>query len=243
MLLTGRATVRLARLEGLAKPTATARLNRAHLKAEFSGRYSSAAPGTVVDQTPRAGTRVKQGSTVLVVLSRGPRPIEVPSVTRQSENAATGRLHRLNLTVKVTPVPAPGTTPGIVVGQSPSAGHHLHPHATVALSVAEVPKWQSVTSFSGSGSGQSAPFHIRGTQWRVVYTMTYQGTCDFVFFCYGPSAHVIGIGSANPTDTSFDLSDGGTQTRVFKTGTGRYQIAIKPGLDSARWSIEVDDWY
>jgi hypothetical protein len=108
------------------------------------------------------------------------------------------------------------------------------------LLVAEVPSWRDVTSFSGSDAGQSVPFKIRGTQWRIVYTMSYQGTCNFVLFCNGPSAQVLGGGSTN---TSFDLSDGGAQTRVLKTGAGVYQIAVKAGWDSARWSITVQDWY
>ena len=71
--------------------------------------------------------------------------------------------------------------------------------------------------------------------------MSYDGTCDFVFVCNGPSAQVIGVGT-NSTDQSFDLSDGDSQTRVFKTGAGQYQVAIKPGWDAARWSITVEDW-
>jgi hypothetical protein len=126
-----------------------------------------------------------------------------------------------------------------VTGESPPAGGHRPPHSTVTLFVAEQPIWRSVTSFSG---GQSVPFQIRGSQWRIVYQMSYQGTCNFVFFCNGPSAQVIGIGSGS-TDQSFDLSDGGSQTRVFKSGPGRYQIVVKPGWDSAQWSITVEDWF
>jgi len=52
---------------------------------------------------------------------------------------------------------------------------------------------------------------------------------------------VIGVGTSS-TDQSFDLNDGDSQTQVLKTGPGRYQIAIKPGWDNARWSITVEDW-
>ncbi len=72
--------------------------------------------------------------------------------------------------------------------------------------------------------------------------MSYDGTCDFVFFCNGPSAQVLGLGT-DSTDQSFDLNDGSSETRVFKTGSGLYQINIKSGWDSARWSIEVEDWF
>jgi len=30
---------------------------------------------------------------------------------------------------------------------------------------------------------------------------------------------------------------------VFKTGPGIYQIQIQPGIDNARWSFTVEDWY
>jgi hypothetical protein len=30
---------------------------------------------------------------------------------------------------------------------------------------------------------------------------------------------------------------------VFKSGPGIYQIQIQSGLDSARWSFTVEDWY
>ena len=71
--------------------------------------------------------------------------------------------------------------------------------------------------------------------------MSYDGTCDFVLFCNGPGAQVLGL-ETDSTDQSFDLGDGSSETRVFKTGPGLYQINIKSGWDSARWSIEVEDW-
>ncbi len=129
----------------------------------------------------------------------------------------------------------------MVTGQSTAAGHHLSVHSTVTLSVAETPTWKSVTSFSGTGGTHSIPFHIRGSQWRIVYSMSYDGTCDFVLFCDGPTAQVLGVG-ANSTDMSFGLNEGDSETRAFDAGPGEYQIAIKAGLDAARWSITVQDW-
>ena len=64
-----------------------------------------------------------------------------------------------------------------------------------------------------------------------------------MFFCNGPSAQVLGVGARRATDVSFGLSDGCTQTRVFETGPGSYKLAIKAGWDSARWSVQVKDWF
>jgi eukaryotic-like serine/threonine-protein kinase len=240
IILTARPSVAMPRLHG-DKVAVAATLRHAHLTADFSQRYDEhAKPGTVVDQTPSMGTRIKEGSTVDVVLSKGPRPIPVPSLTGKSQGDATQRLHAINLNASIDPVPAPGTHPGVVTRQSPGAGHHLHQHQTVTLFVAETPRWRSVTSFSGEGGGESTTFKIQGSQWRVVYQMTYDGTCDFVFsfLCDGPSAHVIGH-----HNDSFGMDDGTGKTKVFDGGPGLYQIQIQPGLDNARWSFTVEDWY
>ncbi len=239
--LTAGPTVAVPQLHGLTKRAVNAKLRHLHLRADFDTQFARARVGTVVGQTPGVGTRVKQDSAIQVELSKGPRPVEIPSLKGASSSAAVAHLHRMALEAKLTYVAAPGTAPGIVTGQAPTAGGHKPPHSTVTLFVAETPTWRYVTSFTGEGSGHSVAFQIRGSQWRVVYHMSYDGTCDFVFVCNGPSAQVIGVGT-NSTDQSFDLSDGDSQTRVFKTGAGQYQVAIKPGWDAARWSITVEDW-
>jgi serine/threonine-protein kinase len=242
IVLTAGPTVRVPQLRGLSREKVNTKLRQLHLRADFIKRFSSARPDTVVAQTPAVGTRVKQDSAIQLAVSKGPRPVEVPSLKGSSSSAAVARLHRASLKAKLVYVAAPGTTPGIVTGQSPVAGEHRPPHSTITVSVAETPTWRYLTAFSGEGAERSVPFKIRGSQWRIVYQMSYDGTCDFVFVCNGPSAQVIGVGTSS-TDQSFDLSDGDGQTRVFKTGAGQYQIAIHPGWDAARWSITVEDWF
>jgi serine/threonine-protein kinase len=242
IVLTAGPTVRVPRLGGLTKGAAGAKLRHLHLRAEFAQQFARARAGTVVAQTPAVGTKVKQDSAIQVVLSKGPRPVEVPSLKGTAAGAAVARLHHGALNAKLTYVAAPGVAPGIVTGQSPAAGGHRPPHSVVNLFVAEKPSWRYVTSFAGEGGGHPASFTIRGSQWRIVYRMSYDGTCDFVLFCNGPSAKVVGVGTGS-TDQSFDLSDGDSQARVFKGGPGRYQIGIQAGWDNARWSITVQDWF
>ncbi len=239
--LTAGPTVAVPRLHGLSRGAVDAKLRHLHLRAEFAKQFSAARFNTVVGQTPGLGTRVKQDSAIQVVLSKGPRPVEVPSLKGSSSSAALTHLHGISLDAKRTYVVAPGIAPGIVTGQSPRAGEHVRPHSTVKLFVAETPSWHGVRSFAGEGSGRTVAFTIRGSQWRIVYQMSYSGTCDFVVFCNGPSARVTSVGSGS-TDQSFDLNDGDSQTRVFKTGAGQYQIAITPGWDDARWSVTIQDW-
>ena len=83
---------------------------------------------------------------------------------------------------------------------------------------------------------------VRGTRWRIVYTMGFQGTCTFIFFCSGPQAEVDNVRSGATVDT-FGLSDGGRQTRTFTTGAGAYDLTVSPGDDTARWQVWVEDYY
>jgi hypothetical protein len=66
--------------------------------------------------------------------------------------------------------------------------------------------------------------------------------CAFVFFCMGPTAHVVNSDEATTVST-FDLNAGSDQIRTFDAGPGVYQIEVAPGDDSARWSIQVQDYY
>ena len=240
--LTAPATVALPSLHGLTARQVTAKLNRLHLHVTFAHRYNRARPGTAFAQSPSAGARVKTTATVSVTISKGPAPIKVPQLSGQSASSASSTLHHLGLNAGVTNVPGNGAAPGTVTRQSPAAGRQLKARDTVELFVAEAPTWRTITSFSADGGGHSVPFQIKGAQWRIVYSMSYDGTCDFVFFCEGPSAQVLGLGS-DTTDQSFGLHGGSSETRVFKTGPGEYQINISSGLDSARWSIAVEDWF
>ena len=234
--------VRVPKLHGLKQTAVMTKLERAHLVGSFSQSYDKAKRGTVIGQSPGALARVKQGSTIDVVLSRGPRPVEVPQLVGQAESDAEALLEHLGLNATANQVAAPGAQPGTVTKQSPPARQLLAPHGRVTLSVAEVPQWRAVTSFSGEGLGRSVPFRIRGSEWRMVYGMRYDGMCTFIFWCSGPSAQATRL-SNGWNANSFSLNTGEDQTRVFQTGPGIYQVQITPGSDTAFWTVEVEDYY
>jgi serine/threonine-protein kinase len=236
------ARVRVPQLHGLGESAARARVRHGKLRPVFASTHDSARRGTAISQRPAAGARVSEGSTVRIVLSLGPPPVPVPKLVGQTASSAQSKLHSLGLRAALSVVPAPGTQPGIVTSQTPRAGKSVPAHGRVALDVAETPSWHEVTSFSGSDSGSSVPFRIQGSQWRVMYRMSYAGTCTFIFICNGPSAQVQQLrgGSAS---AGFDLNEGDHQTRTFQSGPGVYQVSITPGSDNAQWSVEIDDYY
>ena len=229
-------------LQGMTKGRIIATAHRDGFHAAFSGRYSNGPRSTAIGQNPAPGTRVGDGATVQVVLSRGPRPVPVPSLLGESSSSAETTLSGLKLRADVTQVPAPGAATGTITHQSPSAGTGVAPGSTVSLWAAEPPQLRPVTSFSSDGNGRSVPFRIRGSRWEITYGMGFQGTCTFIFFCSGPSATVINLGNGSTVD-EFHLGEGSSENRIFKSGPGVYQITVSPGDDTADWRIHVDDYY
>jgi hypothetical protein len=72
--------------------------------------------------------------------------------------------------------------------------------------------------------------------------MGFQGTCTWILFCDGPTAHVINTATGQAV-SAFGLNDGSGQTETFSTGPGTYEIRVTPGGDTAKWSVHVEDWF
>ncbi len=234
--------VKVPNLRGMNRTRVSETVRHAGLRTSFSRSYNPAPLDTAISQAPAPGRNVRDGTTVRVLLSAGPAPVPVPRLVGLSAAAARAQLSRERLRASITEVPAPLASTGTVVRAVPPAGTKLLPGASVALSVAQAPRWRPLTSFAGQGSGRSVPFRIRGRMWQVVYSMAYRGTCTFVLFCSGPSAVVKRVNDGVTTD-SFSLDEGTGRTREVKTAPGVYEIAISPGSDTAKWSLQVQDRY
>ncbi len=92
------------------------------------------AAGHVLIQRPRAGTLVKRGVAVTVIMSRGPQRILVPKVLGSSPQAAQVTLTAAGLTVgRTINVYSETGAPGIVVAQEPSGGSRTERDAAVDL--------------------------------------------------------------------------------------------------------------
>ena len=108
--------------------------------------------GTVIKQNPAAGTSVKAGTTVYLVVSGG--GVQVPNEIGQTLQAAQGALQADGLTYTIKYVPATGdTTPGTVIGMSPNPGTVVPTGTSITLRVAQ----QATSSPPSSGPPSSGP--------------------------------------------------------------------------------------
>ncbi len=125
-------------LFGLSEQEAEALLTDQGLRLEWSEegeRFDEQVPaGHVLIQRPRAGTLVKRGVAVTVILSRGPQRIEVPAVVGTALQAAQVTLTAAGLTVgRTINVFSDLGGPGTVVAQDPAGGTRAERDATVDL--------------------------------------------------------------------------------------------------------------
>jgi eukaryotic-like serine/threonine-protein kinase len=107
--------------------------------AEGGGRYDDKVPaGRVARQTPDAGTYVKRGRPVTLVLSKGPRRVEVPDLTGKPLPAAQATISGsgLGLGRILGAFATHREPPGSVLGQDPDPGASVAPTTGVDLLLA-----------------------------------------------------------------------------------------------------------
>src|SRR2546430_834581 len=83
---------------------------------------STVAAGTVISESPAAGTSVAKGSAVSLVVSSGPAQIAVPNVVGQMQAAATSAITGAGLTMgAVTQQSSSTLASGSVISECPAA--------------------------------------------------------------------------------------------------------------------------
>jgi serine/threonine-protein kinase len=116
---------------GMTKTSAIAALRHAGFLVSHTREYSSTvAPGVVISSTPAAKAVVPKGSTVALVISRGPRTVAVPNVVGESIGDAVKAIRAAGLNPDPQAV-LPGG-PGDVLQESPTGQQPLG--TTITLS-------------------------------------------------------------------------------------------------------------
>jgi eukaryotic-like serine/threonine-protein kinase len=129
--------VTVPRVIGLPEDAAVSTLNSAGLDVRPTQNFSATVQrGLVISQSPEPSARVGPGTTVTIVVSKGPQEFPMPDVIGKTEAQATAQLEGLGLVVDTTQLPSnPGNT---VVGQRPDAGVTVRQGQTVMIFLAAV---------------------------------------------------------------------------------------------------------
>jgi serine/threonine-protein kinase len=126
--------VKLPDLVGVNAAEAQAQLEAAGLVVTTTEEFSTEfAEGQVVSSSPAKGERVPFGSTVQLVVSKGPPPVEVPYLIDMPKDEAVFLLQSLGLNVDINEPPF--TPLDRVISQDPAAGTMVPTGSTVTITI------------------------------------------------------------------------------------------------------------
>ncbi|MDT0214846.1 Stk1 family PASTA domain-containing Ser/Thr kinase [Rothia sp. ARF10] len=135
------------------KPVAAAEsaLRTAHLDpTRREGFSETVAKGVVISSSPKAAQEVRRGTTVTLVVSKGPERYAVPTLAGASLAEATDRITGANLVLgEVTEKFDEKVPEGQVIASDPKAGTSLKRGTTVALTVSKGRQPIKVENFTG----------------------------------------------------------------------------------------------
>lgn len=95
--------------------------------------------GTVISSNPEAGTPLRADSPVALVVSRGPRPVEIPDLAGQNAAEVTQSLTNAGLTVTTTEEFSTAYSSGVVISSNPGAGEAVNVGGSITLVVSKGP--------------------------------------------------------------------------------------------------------
>jgi serine/threonine-protein kinase len=124
-------------VEGLQREQAIRLIEEAGLEARVEEEPSTEVEeNVVIEQSPTEGTRISQGDTVTIVVSTGPRQVEVPRVVGLTYEEAVDALTGEGLDPRRVDVFS-GKPPGTVVSQDPKAGTQVDEGTRVTVRVSQ----------------------------------------------------------------------------------------------------------
>ena len=147
VLSNGKPRVAVPKVVGQALEDAQAELASAGFTVSVTRREDATAePGTVLTQTPAAGTSAAEGSSVALVVARAPAEKTVPSVIGSSEAAARSDLQAAGFKVRtVTEDVDDPTQDGLVTAQSPQGKAAAGATVTITIGTFNAPTTTTTT--------------------------------------------------------------------------------------------------
>jgi len=120
---------------GLTRAEATKQLEKAGFEVDVENVNSDAVePGLVIRSEPGTGETATKGSTVTLVVSKGPKLIKVPVLVGSQRQLAVQQIRGRGLVPSVSEEES-SSPEGQVIRQSPSAGTEVEPGSTVSIVV------------------------------------------------------------------------------------------------------------
>jgi eukaryotic-like serine/threonine-protein kinase len=190
----GKPQVTIPSVVGQSIQDAVAELTRAGLDAQVVEVNSDRDQGTVTAQSPSPGTVVVEGTRVRINVSKGPKPVSIPSVVGLPYDQAASELRQKGFGVSRIDKESDQAA-GIVTDQDPSGGSQGSNGSTVTLTVSKGPSTAAVPDVTTQDvSIAQTTLDAAGFRTRVVLEDTDDPTQDGIVMSQDP----IGSTQAKP---------------------------------------------
>ncbi len=249
----GPGNVSIPPVEGFTREGATKFLTKAglkvtHILTENSSQFKS---GQALGTDPAAGRSVASGSAVTLIVSSGAAAKAVPTVTEESQAAATTALTQAGFNVSPTTQVSSTVTAGNVISQSPVGGTSEIPGTKVAIVVATAPPTVSVPPVTGDPvSGAIGALSAAGFAYQRETKVVRQASEDGVVISQSPTAGtsakkgatvtiVVGryrAGNSTTTSTSTTSSTSTSSSPTTSTTSSASSTAPAAGTESTSTS-------
>jgi serine/threonine-protein kinase len=198
LVSSGKAKVRVPAVVGMSEADAVAAITRAGLDANSVQINSPKDAGVVIAQSPKSGTVLVEGSSVRINVSKGPKPVAVPSVVGFPYDQAASQLSVGGFAVRRVEVESDKPA-GEVVQQDPPGNSTTRPGSIVTLSVSKGPETLEVPDVTGSdeATARSALQAAGFTKVKVTQQDTDDDTLEGLVVSQEPA----GLSQAKPSAT------------------------------------------
>jgi serine/threonine-protein kinase len=151
---------------GFSQGRAQKTLSKLGFEYEAQPRPNATVPkGRVIKTRPGVGETVDYGSRVVIVVSSGPKQVQVPRVVGLTQSSAESALQAARLTVSVTEAPSDKPT-GEVIQQNPGEGARVDEGSTVTLTVSKGREQVAVPDTTGKTEAEARTI-LEGAGFKV----------------------------------------------------------------------------
>lgn len=209
-------------------------LEEKNFKVDLEERFgdpSKFRPGTVMEQSPKAGEKRKQGSLIILTISKGAELKKVPDITGMSQSKAEQQLESAGFKLgRISKKYVKGQKLGTVLSQSPKAMDQAPKGSGIDIEINEGDK--EVPSVVGKKLEEARRLiQAAGLTLGEIKTITDNNAAKGVVLAVNPNA---GTHLAAGDKVTVSIADGGAQKSM-------YVDFVVPGLKPSRVQIVLND--
>lgn len=221
----GKPTVGLLDVTGYMLADAQKDLARDHLKVNTVSKYDASPKGTVLDEKPKPGSKLREGSTVTLTVSNGPAPIKMPNLVGKTLDDARAIAAKDGFTVSVSEeAPIANVPPHVVAGQDTTPGTTLNAGSTVYVIVSK-------------GGGVAQIPDVRGQMYadslQTLQNAGFQTSVTYAMSNPGPDNGTV----INEQPQGGSTAEKGTQVQLWLSVTGYVPDTSGMTLDEAKKTL------